>query len=397
MLSEAEEGLVARDPALPGLRTLLDAQAAGAAFRMAPLRPAYIRYKPGVSAVIAYGTGDPEQPWVHARALPPESGKAAKLAAAADIASPSEGAFLFRFGHDPDLPGMGALTDPARQAGALRRVLGDAVTGAGLQPIAYKPGRRFVAKLETSGLTAVIKTHGPEEYQAARRVARRSFDVGDRLVLPRSLGASEGLGIVAHEWIEGVAWDADAPDAIATAHLIGGALAELHRNPAHKLPEHGNAEEAQAAAAQAEAAAMVHPDFAGPAGAAASAVSAGLKAAHYAPALVHGDFDPSQVVIAGDRVALIDLDEVHFGAPETDLASFIVRLGSLEHPAAAALLEGYRSAGGVRPRALNAHIAAAALRRALEPFRRLRPGWPEAVLANLDAAHDWAQRKDDLD
>src|SRR4051794_11653701 len=61
MLSPPEADLVRRDPALPGLATLLDPEAFATALRprlpseeLMAARRDYVRYKPGMSCLVAY-------------------------------------------------------------------------------------------------------------------------------------------------------------------------------------------------------------------------------------------------------------------------------------------------------------------------------------------------------
>jgi aminoglycoside phosphotransferase (APT) family kinase protein len=113
--------------------------------------------------------------------------------------------------------------------------------------------------------------------------------------------------------------------------------------------------------------------------------------------MTHGDFSAYQVLVDGDRVALVDLDEAVLADPARDLASFAATLGRevvggrLTAAVAAAtqeeLLAGY---GPVDRSALRAWTAAALVRLAPEPFRYREPGWPARVgelLAMAEAMH----------
>lgn len=92
--------------------------------------------------------------------------------------------------------------------------------------------------------------------------------------------------------------------------------------------------------------------------------------------LVHGDFSPDQVVVTADRAVLLDLDRAAVGPAGWDAAQWVVAqlaAGDVALPSPAAPPEPVL-------------VLAAALLRAPEPIRRIRPGWSRLVGGLLDRA-----------
>jgi hypothetical protein len=123
-----------------------------------------------------------------------------------------------------------------------------------------------------------------------------------------------------------------------------------------------------------------------------------------APDLVlsHGDFTPSQVLIDGDRPAVVDLDGLCWADPARDLGRFIAHLDLLATKAqgatsraivddlAGAFLNGYLEAQGRRDLDVGAaaridfYRRVSLLRSALHACRQLKPARLELATALLD-------------
>jgi len=116
--------------------------------------------------------------------------------------------------------------------------------------------------------------------------------------------------------------------------------------------------------------------------------------------LIHGDFSRNQVIVDGDRQALIDFDAAGRGDPLQDLASFGARLDrpralggvAAENSDAIAkrLRRRYEVEVGtvIDRRRLAWHEAVACARMALNSLKHLRPGWPRTVGRALAQAED---------
>jgi Ser/Thr protein kinase RdoA (MazF antagonist) len=105
----------------------------------------------------------------------------------------------------------------------------------------------------------------------------------------------------------------------------------------------------------------------------------------------HGDFHARQLLSHGDRLAVIDFDEMCLAPAALDLTTYVAHvvrgqngdfdrgLESLDR-----LFEGY----GERPQALSWYLATSILRRAPFPFRYLDDHWPDRVESMVQAAEE---------
>jgi thiamine kinase-like enzyme len=103
----------------------------------------------------------------------------------------------------------------------------------------------------------------------------------------------------------------------------------------------------------------------------------------------HGDFHADQLLLAGEELALIDLDQLCLADPALDLATYaadVVRGRATDLESVQRVLEPLLGGYGGRPAALDWHLATAILERAAHPFQRQLPGWPERVDAMVAAA-----------
>ena len=103
----------------------------------------------------------------------------------------------------------------------------------------------------------------------------------------------------------------------------------------------------------------------------------------------HGDFHVDQLLVAGDDLRVIDLDELCLAPPEHDLASYAadtVRGREDDAVALAAVLPPLLAGYGGRPGTLRWHLAAAILVRAPHPFLRFLPDWPCRIEGMVAAA-----------
>ncbi len=416
MSAEARRAI--RDPALPGLATLLDADAFADLLRsLAPgadvlgARGEYVRYKPGTRCLAAYrvalrdgelrvhgiahGADAPEK-------LAKRSGqRAAPNALGADRLGREDLALSIEmFPNDARLRPLRRLESPEFRNRLLTRlrVLAPGVTVRGLTLLAYKPERRFVARVDIDdGSHALLKLHTPERFQVLP--AKLGFSSGRALRVARTVHSSRKHAAFAYEWIDGHPLAIFAADADAALDRSGQALAELHaQTPVPR--EHRLAPEALASAALV---AVLVPKLADPVRALAERIAERLAGASSPRRALHGDFHAGQILLAGDTAALIDLDNACAGDPAQDLAVFaahaeLAAVRSQRTPERVAtalgrLLAGYaRVAAPPDARHLALHTAAALVSIAPQPFRSFDPAWPERIEALLERAHAWLGR-----
>jgi aminoglycoside phosphotransferase (APT) family kinase protein len=112
---------------------------------------------------------------------------------------------------------------------------------------------------------------------------------------------------------------------------------------------------------------------------------------------VHGDFYAKQVLLAGERVVILDFDSAAAGDPAYDLGLFVAHLerGAIRHTVpqdkihsvANALLDGYEQESGQAFRErVTVYAAAGLLKLAPHQFRNREQNWPEGMEAIIDRA-----------
>lgn len=419
MLSCADEALAARDPLLPDLRLLMDADACMSliADRLGwpvQLTPRYLRYKPGTSCVLAADVlalaG--EQSWLITSYAAESAQKVAKAVERAPegsvlVADPDRGLLMATEAADRDLPGLAALHDRRRQR-LLRRLLGQhelMLDGLQLRTLRHNPHRRWVGTLSaTDGPQALLRVYRPDHRRSCTDAiaALARSDLGT----PRLLGLHKRLGVVAMEFLPGATLAGlghpDDPGRDCAGYRSAGvALARLHACTGLALAPIAVTAEVSSVLKSSRQLARLMPDTAAEVTAITDSVAARLRALPSLQRPLHGDFSADQVVISdAGQASLIDLDSARLGDPASDLAcaasalSRDVVLGGCSPESydrrLRALLDGYVSAGAdIDMERLATHEAAHLLRRALEPFRlRRTPEWASAARLLIERAGD---------
>ncbi len=333
---------------------------------------------------------------------------------------------------DGDLLGAQLFADEAEHDDAARRTPGS-VTGHAddgrqilLQPRGADrrvPG--LAPLLDDPG--ALLVVHRPER-RGVVRIARPGGEVFAKAVRPKRIGALVCASVGAAALVEGTALSVPQPTMIdrtagvvhfralagdplharlgdpAAAALAGTALRMLHdRAPSADLPVHGARAEAAVVRGWVDRLAGSLPslDRDSPAGECALRATALVEGIVEmveggSPGVVvpvHRDLHDKQILLDGDRVALLDCDTVARGEAALDLANLLAHLElrgmqgrctAVEARAAAdAALVAYAPARGVARR-LSAYAAATYLR--LACVYALRPTRPRLVSDLLDLA-----------
>ena len=425
MLSRHDADVVRRDPALPGLATLLDPEAFLAALR--PGRPAappfagtlraaqitYVKYKPGTNCLVGYrldAAGGPVE--VNATAYRPDARGALQQARARPAVAGALGAggivleagtiVVSVFPDDGKLAALPQLVEADARRGLLCELLPDRpdLWDGTVRRLTYKPERRYVAQVLAGGeARAVLRVYAAPGYRAARGNGTALASRG-RLRLARRLGRSDRLCSLAFEWLPGhslseaLADPARGPRSVAAA---GAALAELHGQDPQGLASLTRQAEAATLQAVAAGLAVVCPGLAGRAERLAGRLAARLVDEPAVDRPIHGDFYPQQVLLTDGRVAILDLDEAVRGDPAADLGLFIAHLedaalrgqlaGGRVEALGDALLAGYRLAAHPPvPAQVELYAAAGLVRLAPHCFRRRHPDWPARTEAMLERA-----------
>ena len=206
--------------------------------------------------------------------------------------------------------------------------------------------------------------------------------------------------------------DASGDRSVWTAAAVA-AVGRLHALPATcrvatSLPRRSADDEADAVRAAGAYIDALLPSSSPIAGRLAERVAAAIAASTWRARIVHGDWYDRQVLVGGGGAFLIDLDDAAIGEPAFDHGTFVAHYGAWAAEASVATGAAGRGAarraqattdaardivrtlvGATDPtavRLLPLFEAAALLRLAIHPFRRLDPHWPTAVAAIVAAA-----------
>ncbi|WP_179137725.1 aminoglycoside phosphotransferase family protein [Candidatus Entotheonella palauensis] len=421
MQSRPDAALVRRDPAVPGLGTLLDDEALAAALRhvfpMADIRSAmrfYIRYKPGISCLTAYTVNIGGAPVIisartYSGAAHAKLHKVDQLTQVPGVLPAGYavlddlGILLSVFPHDRKLRVLTRLTEADSRHHLIRRTLRKCpaiwptTPDNTFEPLRYKPERRYVAVLRTGASSrAVFKFYTESEYARALHNAGQ-FESREALHVPKLLGRSRRHHILAFEWLPG----AVLSEQLADSHLeddpirrVGRALAALHAQTAVHLASRTRQCDIQTLQELAEGLGVLCPHLQVQAQQIARQLCAFLAQEPVAADAIHGDCYAKQVLLSGERVAIVDFDEAMRGDRRADLGLFIAHLerdvlrGTLPAERITLirdrLLEGYVEATREPiPPYLDIYTAIGLFQLSHAPFRHCEPNWPERMEALL--------------
>ena len=419
MLSPAEADLARRDSAVPGLATVLDPDAfLDTLGRAAPGRAleraeiAYVKYRPMTYCRVGYRVSVAgSECRLDVRAcrredlaslLVHEDGPTVQGPLGSGRLMLAESAVLVTvFPNDLKLPQVPRLTDPGLRASLIRDLLpGRPELWEGeLRSLRYWPGRRYSIELSAAdGSRALVKAYTRNGYRRARRSAG-VFRSGGPLRVAHLLGASEVHRLLAFEWLPGrmlSAFLAPEIDREAVA-ATGAALAALHSQAPGALECWTREDETAYLYSLTREIGFVSPRLSPRADGLAHRLAAWLAVAPIEHSPVHSDFSDAQVLINGNRAAIVDLDSALCGDQADDLGSLFAQAefyglsGKLSQGGVeaiqGALLEGYRrTAKDVPLQRIGPYTASGLLRRARFAFRARRHDWEEIIEAALERA-----------
>lgn len=301
---------------------------------------------------------------------------------------------VWRFPHDPYLPGLAAAHDPAAVAGLL------ASLGLGGGPVelavrAYRPRRRAVLEATGPGGRLFLKVVRPDRVAALHRLHRLVTGAG--VPAPASLGyAPDGLLVLAalpgQTLREALRHrGTPLPTGAAVRELLDRLPPELAQGPPRRTWR-------DRAGHYAEVVAGVLPAQASRVRQLAAAITAETGAGTGAVVPVHGDLYEAQLRVAGGRITgVLDLDTAGPGERLDDLACLLGHLSVLAQldPARAAAVNrlgsGYLAAfeRTVDPADLRYRVAAVVLSLATGPHRVQERGWRRATRLRVDLAERW--------
>jgi len=288
---------------------------------------------------------------------------------------------------DPRVPGAATLVRPA--------------PGTDSDIVAYVPERTAVARWSSHGETIAFAKAFRDA--TATTVKRYATLQAHACPVPAVLEHDAAHAVVVYGQVPGQPFADLSPDAQrAAAELLGEQLATMHAlsiDASLARPELARFTPTNVTAMLRDIA-CVWPELTAVTAALAVAVTATEPAPAPTHALVHGDLNQHNVVCDGHRLHCIDLDNMAWAAPSTDLATFLASVaadqavagGSIQpthDDVAAAMQRGY-AARGAWPdaRAMVWHMGSALVIEAARAIRGVKPAKLAVVPQLLAAAHD---------
>lgn len=436
MLWQADAALARRDPALPGLATLLDPAALIARVNatlhltgrsICQGEPYYVRYKAGTNCLVGYQLQtETGSLYLHGVALPfGDVAKAQKRLARATGSKVGPGSLylddvalvLSFFPNDRRLNSLAHLADATKAHQLWQRLAPDhpLLGHATLTPLRYKPERRFVARLHSPDgdpgeQDFLLRLYTNETYVTAL-ANQQAFASTEQLRIARVVGRSDRRGALLLEWLPGRPLDEmlQQPGATvdAAVYAAGQALAALHRQSPALPIRYTPAADHEALDGAIAAIHELLPEQRVCAHLLQRKLRPLLAQQVTAPCAIHGDFSADQLLWPAEpsgrqnaekpRVAILDLDRAGYGSPATDLGSFVAHLHQLEIRAqltaaqrraiTAHLLAGYSTCAEQMPddQEIRTQTAVRLLRLAPDAFRQRWSGsWPAYVATVLE-------------
>lgn len=379
--------LLRRQPQLPQMANLLDAEQVARALDVSPqqVQLNYLRFKPDTSCLARYSVHQGNQTRIAYGCC---FGSAdTKLAGRLDKTPRScvpptrmnATTLLYEFPADPILRTLSRLNTQTARTSLLNRLGLEANAQFSPEPLAYKPERRCVL-LVRGEEQSIVKFYRPEDWPqaaaAAKLVGQQLPQVGQTLA-----GKSRRKGLLRFHYIEGSVLRAlpDATDQIYRS--VGQQLAAIHAVPiapiAASLP-HAIAVSDRLPPIE-RLLCVLLPEQAPRISQIRSQLCAALAAVPAQQTFIHGDFYDKQIVIDGAMIRVIDFDQACIGDPREDLATFIAQLFRQDsiNPAAIypQLLEGYRAHSRCSVSSLNLFVAALLFTLSHHPFRNAEADW----------------------
>jgi hypothetical protein len=377
VLTVGERHGLAPDAALPARDLLLDQDAAGEHLAalldrdVAGCELLRVKYRIGESLRVTYRlVADSGRELLTVRAFRPgESGSAYRKAAGPGVwHDPALDAVWWAFPADRRLRGLADLLSPGPELAALAPgwVAGELAE--------YSPERAATFRLADAAGMAVgyAKAYAPGTVDVVERSGRyariaavlAAGGAAGGFAAPVPLGRSEARTVLVLQPMPGLEWGRLAGPALAAAMgRLGSAIATLHaagRQAAAGLPRFGRLD-VRRVVHSAHLVAVARPDVSAAAVRLADRLADGPPPGGPQVAL-HGDCHPRNALLAGDSIALIDLDQAGVGPAAADLGSLIARLHADGDTGAmrSAFLSGYQAVRPLPPeRSLRWHTAAA--------------------------------------
>lgn len=414
-LAVADSELIARDHHLPALPWLLDstgnaefAARLPSAWHVEQLSVDYLRYKPHTSclAKLRLHTASGESS-AYAIAVAPlawvKLGKAlakCERSGGEAAAIPTAAITVFRSPYDREIAALRTIDSHEDRDNLFRWLGGEATqfVGSELEPLRYKPERRFVGKLtRDSEPVGVLRAYTAEEYPRARKALKW---LAGEFAPARCLGASDRHALLVMSWVLGQ----PAPGLMTPVELALATqtLTKLHQHQAYKLPHLRAGSWRRRCEQSLNMLEQLAPQAIDCSEHWITSFAAACDEVP-SPVSLHGDAHAGQFLFGaeGHPPVLIDLDNACQGPPEWDFAVLLAdQLNTAQRQNETCefgqLIENVATSS---PRRLDEHrlrslTASRLLELAAEPFRHREPQWAKQAvdLITLSASIAPSQR-----
>ena len=267
---------------------------------------------------------------------------------------------IFFFPADPAMPGLVTALRPEEMAAALTSLLPGGregktrLTRCRVTPLRYRPGRRCTLRLELWALHTGIGVmssrtlfgkvyHSQEKALSVFEQMQMLSDVASprsgRLVVARVAGFLPDLPMVVQEPLAGVPLDLFLdgrtrvdPRGQSGVVMAASALADLHGLDVRHPRLRSVGDELRRMAHRSRSAATVDPELGARMADLATALSRRLEQLSLESReqrMVHADCKPSQFLIDGTKVGLLDFDHAGMADPALDVGTFMASLTQL--------------------------------------------------------------------
>ena len=243
---------------------------------------------------------------------------------------------------DARMPLLSRALDPAEVEPVLRRLAGwEGAAVRAIRAVRYKPGRRCLIEYDVAqpscGLVTLVgkaRARGADHatFDLLRELRRRGFDddSADRISVPEPIAVVPELGVTLQRKVEGVSATEglDGANGLAVARRLAEAAHKLHVADVPARREHTVADELRILHERLDALAAQRPDLGGVHRlgrllAACDRLADAIPAPPPEPCGIHRDFYPDQVLVAGERLYLLDFDLYSHGDPALDIGNCI--------------------------------------------------------------------------
>ena len=251
---------------------------------------------------------------------------------------------------DEALPHLGQLLDPVAAGRLLAELYREPVAARTVELVRHRPGRRCTLRYELSiggrRERVYAKTYAsgraPRAHAALAAVAAAGR--GTAVSIPEPVGCIPRLRLVVQREVRGKpATSRLLAGDEALAAQVASVLHALHACPAALVSTHSSDDELRILSGRL----LELPRRLFPVARACFDVAAdAMRRSGWRLRPVHRDLYPEQVLVEGDRLALVDLDDAALSEPAVDVANFLahLRLLSLDEPRSIEPLEAVAAA-----------------------------------------------------